>query len=118
MGKGLSPMSSTVYLESTIPSYLAAHLSRDLIVAAHQQITHEWWRRARPNFDVYVSQAVLDEIRRGDPDAASRRLVLVRDLPFLPLTEEVSALAREYEARLGQSPAARFDLMPGAFAGV
>ena len=27
---------SSLYLESTIPSYLAAHPSRDLIVAAHQ----------------------------------------------------------------------------------
>ena len=51
----------TVYLETTIPSYLAAHPSRDLIVAAHQQITHEWWREARQRFDVYISEAVLAE---------------------------------------------------------
>ena len=34
----LSPMPS-VYVETTIPSYLAAARSRDLIVAARQQIT-------------------------------------------------------------------------------
>jgi hypothetical protein len=42
-----------VYLETTIPSYLAAFASRDLIVAAHQQITQEWWRTARDRFSLY-----------------------------------------------------------------
>ena len=37
----------------------------DLIVAAHQQITHEWWREARHRFDLYISEAVLAEIRAG-----------------------------------------------------
>jgi hypothetical protein len=33
----------TVYLETSIISYLASRPSRDLIVAAHQQITQDWW---------------------------------------------------------------------------
>ena len=49
----------TVYLETTIPSYLAARPSRDIIIAAHQQITRDWWRDARERFDVYISEAVL-----------------------------------------------------------
>jgi hypothetical protein len=36
-------MSPTVYIETSIVSYLAAYPSRDLITAAHQQITHSWW---------------------------------------------------------------------------
>ncbi len=70
------PGNPTLYLGSTIPSYLAVYPSRDLVVAAHQHITREWWDRARPDFDVYISQAVLDEISAGDPNAAARRLVL------------------------------------------
>ena len=57
----------TVYLESTIPSYLVARPSRDLVIAAHQQITHDWWATAKDRFELYVSKAVLDEIRAGDP---------------------------------------------------
>lgn len=105
------PEKPTLYLESTIPSYLAAYPSRDLIVASHQQITHEWWQRARPNFEIYISQAVLDEISAGDPDATSRRLVLVEELPILALTEETETLAREYQDKLGLPQSAWLDVV-------
>jgi len=103
-------------LESTIISYLAAYPSRDLIVAAHQQITHEWWNRARLKFINYISQAVLDEISIGDPDAASRRLKLVAELPILALTEEVEFLAEEYLNKLGLPRGAQLDVVHLAFA--
>jgi hypothetical protein len=100
-----------LYLESTIISYLAAFPSRDLIVAAHQQITHEWWDRARSRFSNYISQAVLDEIGIGDPGAASRRLALVTGLPILALTEEVELLAEEYLHKLGLPRGAQLDMV-------
>ena len=53
----------TIYLETTIVSYLVSNPSRDLIVSAHQQITHEWWMNASHRFDLYVSELVLAEIR-------------------------------------------------------
>lgn len=40
-------MRPTVYVETSIVSYLAAHPSRDLVTAARQQITHTWWRERR-----------------------------------------------------------------------
>jgi hypothetical protein len=36
-------MKRSLYFESTIPSYLVAVPSRDLLIAAHQQVTAEWW---------------------------------------------------------------------------
>jgi hypothetical protein len=47
-------MKSKLYLETTVPSYLTARPSRDLIVAAHQQITHEWWEMRRHNFEIFI----------------------------------------------------------------
>jgi hypothetical protein len=94
------PGNPTLYLESTIPSYLAARPSRDLIVAAHQQVTHEWWQQVRTKFDIYISEAVLEEITAGDPEAVSRRLSFTEALPILTVTEEVEILAREYHGEV------------------
>ena len=66
-------MKPRVYLETSILSYLTALPSRDIVRAAHQQITLEWWEQ-RDRFELFVSEAVLAEARRGDQAAASRRL--------------------------------------------
>ncbi|MFC1672482.1 hypothetical protein ACFL01_05035, partial [Planctomycetota bacterium] len=58
---------ATVYLETSVISYLAAWPSRDLVVAAHQQITHEWWQTAGEHYRLLVSDAVIEEISAGDP---------------------------------------------------
>ena len=106
----------SVYLETTIASYLAAHPSRDLIIAAHQQITHDWWLSSRDRFDLYISDAMLNEIRGGDPDAAARRLAIVNGLPVLQLNDDVRNLVHEYDRRLGLAGRARADLPHFAFA--
>ena len=63
-------MPDRVYLETSIISYLAAHPSRDLITAARQQLTHEWWSRRRRDFEAYVSEIVIAEAAAGDAVAA------------------------------------------------
>lgn len=107
---------TTVYLETTIPSYLIAYPSRDLIIAAHQQVTHEWWRTAKDRFSLYISEFVLAEIRSGDHDAVSRRLEIIEGLPVLELTEDVRFLAHYYEDRLGLIGSAKADIPHFAFA--
>ena len=106
----------TVYLETTIPSYLAARASRDLIVAAHQQITQDWWQTARHRFELYLSEAVLDEVRAGDPDAVARRLRYVENLPVLAINDDVRALTRHYGSTLGLVGKARADIPHLAYA--
>lgn len=59
-----------VYVETSIFSYLTARPSRDLLVAAHQQITHHWWDARRMRFEIFISPLVDEEAGRGDPDAA------------------------------------------------
>lgn len=86
----------TVYLETTIMSYLAALPSRDLIKAARQEVTWEWWNKRRGAYRVYASQVVA---REGDPDAARRRLELLSDIPLLDVTDEAINLAAELISR-------------------
>jgi predicted nucleic acid-binding protein len=85
-------MKKSVYLETTISSYLASRPSRDLILAAHQAITREWWERRREDFDLYVSQYVVDEAGDGDSEAAARRLRALEGIPVLETTAAVVSL--------------------------
>lgn len=106
----------TVYVETTIPSYLSARPSRDLLTAAHQQVTHDWWATARERYRMVISEAVIDEIGAGDPTYASRRIELVADLETLDFTDDVAELIRTYDRRLGLSGVARADVVHFAFA--
>lgn len=87
-------MKPAVYIETTIVSYLTAWPSRDLIVAAHQQLTREWWEHQRAKFELFISQAVLQEASVGDVDAAQLRLDTLAGLPLLELRPEALQLAR------------------------
>ena len=90
----LSYMGATAYLETTIPSYLAARPSRDLISAAHQQLTLDWWATRRSAFTLYVSELVVQEVSLGDPELAGRRLKFLADIPSLATTPSAEDLAR------------------------
>ena len=89
-------MKPKVYVETTIPSYLTARKSNDILVAAHQQLTGEWWTLRRQNFGLFTSELVLEEAASGDTDAAGRRLAMLHGLPLLDLTAEVSRLAGHF----------------------
>ena len=106
----------TAYLKTTIPSYLAAYPSRDLIIAAHQQITSEWWQTANTRFNLFISEAVLAEIRYGDEDAASRRLKIIEGIPVLAINEDILFLIQSYGEKLGLKGRAKADIPHFAFA--
>ncbi|MFV1965240.1 MAG: type II toxin-antitoxin system VapC family toxin [Pirellulaceae bacterium] len=82
----------TVYLETTVVSYLVALPARDLVVAAHQQTTREWWDRRRSEFRLVISQVVLDEISVGDNSEIQKRLEVVKALKVLGALPEAEAL--------------------------
>ncbi len=83
----------TVYIETTFISYLVSRPSRDLLVAAHQQITRDWWLEPRQTFESYVPQVVLDEVSAGDPEEAKTRMAMIGSFPVLEITEEAESLA-------------------------
>ncbi|MBF0136161.1 MAG: type II toxin-antitoxin system VapC family toxin [Magnetococcales bacterium] len=88
-------MKPRLYLETSIISYLAALPSRDLIVAAHQQITQEWWTERRDRYDLFVSELVIQEIEMGNQDAARRRLALLEAVPVLMLDDKTILLGEK-----------------------
>jgi hypothetical protein len=88
-------MKPKVYIETSVVSYLTARPSRDLIIAANQQITQEWWQERRAVFDLYVSQMVVQEASAGDPTAAQERLQVLDEIPLLKLNEEAVTFAEK-----------------------
>ena len=88
-------MKPRVYVETSIISYLTSSPSRDLIVAAHQQITREWWS-ASDRFDLYASQIVIREAQDGDPNAAASRLSVLEEINVLELTPQAQELAHHF----------------------
>jgi hypothetical protein len=87
-------MTDRLYIETTVVSYLTARPSRDLIIAAHQQITREWWDKRRKSYKLCVSDLVLNEAQAGSPQAARDRYDMVASLPVIETTAAARSLAK------------------------
>lgn len=101
---------ASVYLESTIPSYYMARMSRDIIIAAHQQLTQDWWESDRELYDLFVSEFVVTEISRGDPKAAEERLTAVEGIPVLRYDSKVQGIFDHLKEHLPIPQKAQADL--------
>ena len=87
-------MKRKVYIETSIVSYYTARPSRDLVIAARQEITHELWPAIQDEFDIYISALVIQEASRGDKEAAEKRLRALSNIPILELKPQAQELAR------------------------
>src|SRR5208283_3233755 len=83
----------TVYVETSIISYLTARPSSDLLAAAWQKVTVDWWDTQRDRFDLFASDVVIEEALRGDDIAAAGRLEALAGIPLLAITDEVLGLS-------------------------
>ena len=92
-------MKRKVYIETSVVSYLTARPSRDLVVAAHQEITAEWWANHRQRFDLFISDIVLREAARGDGSAAAKRLAELEGIDLLALDDSARELAHLFVER-------------------
>lgn len=104
-------MKPTVYIESSVISYLAARPSRDVVVAARQAVTRDWWDNHRGRFELRVSQLVENEIRAGDRGAAERRMAFVLDIPRLDISDEARSVARGLISRGAVPPGSAEDAL-------
>ncbi|MDQ7823966.1 MAG: type II toxin-antitoxin system VapC family toxin [Candidatus Eremiobacteraeota bacterium] len=106
----------SLYLETTIISYLGGRISRDVVVLAHQELTLQWWHQQRGNFDMYTSEIVFNEAQHGDKEAAGKRVALLAGIPVLAYTPDVERLARRYYEELSFPEKALADSFHLAFA--
>ena len=108
----------SVYIETSIPSYLTARPSRDVRTAAWQQITVQWWEQARQHYELFTSELVVSEAGEGSPEAAQRRLAALHGIPELVVDSEVVALAAKLIADGGIPAEAEVDALHVAIATV
>lgn len=87
-------MKPSVYLETSVVSYLTGQQSRDLITAGRQQITQHWWEHHKRNYKLYISDPVWDESSMGDPRAVKNRLAVLKKIPQLEVTPEALEFAK------------------------
>ena len=80
---------ATVYIETSIVSYLRQRPSSEIVMAAHQLLTHRWWTNERAKYELVVSQYVIEEAAAGDPAHASERLQALNGIPALPDAPEI-----------------------------
>ena len=99
-----------IYIETSIPSYLTARRSRDLVMASNQQITQEWWDN-RHQFDLYISALVIEEVKAGDSIAAQKRIECLNDIPELDITEEMDNFAYTLIHKIPLPEKARIDAL-------
>ena len=84
----------TVYIETSIVSYLRQRPSSQVVMAAHQLLTRKWWDEDRQNHELVTSQYVIDEAAKGDPVLAAERLESLEGIPLLPsLIPEIGEIA-------------------------
>ena len=104
-------MKPNLYLETTIPSYLAARISKNPIIAGRQAITHEFFESERHKYDLVVSTYVHEECKKGDSSVAEKRLGYLEGISVLEETPEVEPLADVYMQILSIPERSRVDAL-------
>lgn len=88
----------TVYIETSVVSYLTARPPRSVVKCSRVLTTTEWWMSRRTAYTLWTSSFTLDEAMRGDSEAAKTRLERMSDIPLLELNETVILLAADLSA--------------------
>lgn len=103
-------MKRTVSIEFSVISYLTARRSKEIITAAYQEITRDWWDSELEKYECYVSQFVVDEISRGDPEAASQRIDAAKGFKKFGLNDIVHELIGKYKESFSVPEKSQLDL--------
>jgi len=101
----------TLYLETSIISFLRSRPATHVVSAARQLLTQRWWNEERAKYELLTSQFVLDESSRGDPTLVEERLKALAGIPLLEIVPEISVLAQELLSAAVLPARARLDAL-------
>ena len=101
----------TVYIETSVISYLMQRPSSQVVMAAHQFQTQRWWNDERTSYELVVSQYVIDEASAGDHSLAADRLRILNGIAVLPPHPQIPRIANEIMSRAILPPKAQVDAL-------
>nr|VFJ49017.1 MAG: PIN domain-containing protein [Candidatus Kentron sp. DK] len=104
-------MKKSVYIETSIPSYLTARSSHDAGIATWQRITRQWWDKKQTDYELVTSELVIVEASAGDPEAAARRPDALQGIAELPIDEEIQKFADQLMSKGGIPAVAKADAL-------
>jgi predicted nucleic acid-binding protein len=105
----------TIYIETSVISYLAGRKSRDLFILTRQEMTHLWWESFRDKYALFTSEIVVMEAGKGDPDAVARRMSYLQDVPILEYTIKIEEVVSLYMLHMNYPEKAVLDAFHLAF---
>jgi predicted nucleic acid-binding protein len=108
----------TVYLETSVVSYLTARPSSDPTTGTWQRVTREWWAQARQKYRLCTSELTVIEAAVGDPQASRKRLEVLAPVERLVVDPEVESLAALLTQHHGIPRAAKADALHVALTAV
>jgi predicted nucleic acid-binding protein len=109
-------MKPSLYVETTIPSFVVGGISPILATAAHQIVTRRWWEEEREKYRLFVSPVVEDEILQGKVQLAEQRIALLKGLQRLVVNRAITELAGKLHSYLQLPLAAETDALHLAIA--
>jgi len=89
----------TVYIETSIVSFLRENPKAEPDSVLRQQMTRAWWDFHRRRYDLVTAQYVVDEANSGNAKFAAERLGHLAQIPLLPLGVDIDRLATEILSR-------------------
>ena len=86
-------MKKSVYLDSTIPSYL---LDERESIKTYVEVTKKWWNEERQNFDMWISEETIVELSKGNYPNKTKIIECVSQIQVLPPHEHIVKIAQVY----------------------
>lgn len=84
-----------VYVETTIPSFYHEVRTESEMVA-RREWTREWWNDHRNDYDIFASEAVIDELENGTFPQKDDALALIQGVPLLDIEDAIGDIVESY----------------------
>jgi len=86
-------MKEKVYIDTTIPSY---YFDERENLKSFREITKTWWDNESKNYDIWISDAILQELGEGNYPKKEDIIHFVKRVPLLENIKELEQIASFY----------------------